>query len=321
MKPPDDLCILIPVWPGYWWVVPLTLALLDRHWPHRPPVFLLGLSPTEAGPQPHFPLTQPELRGNWTATLRDGVRQARRHFRRAYLVLEEHAPLAPCQEDHLHGTLPDFLDRRGGVYLSLMGWDNRRYSSRNPVLGRADHHIMHLTRPRAPRFHLHPALWDLAALEGCCDVALRSSVSGSAWAFEKTLEKPSVDLPPAWKSGCYQIAAHALRARFRGLSFAAARAERWLFNRLTAPLPWFVGSRGFDAYTRLLRLDDVFCPGPYPMIFSGLLAKGRLNPHLAGRLHRSSADRALLAEIAAAESTQRALPRAVVSKAESCFSS
>jgi hypothetical protein len=62
--------------------------------------------------------------------------------------------------------------------------------------------------------------------------------------------------------------------------------ERWIFNRLMALCPR-IPHRGLaNAYFRAMGFDDVFCEGPYPMIFSGLLQKGLTNPYLIKRLSR-----------------------------------
>ena len=64
--PPEDLCILMPVWRDYAWLAPITLDLLDKYWPAHPPVFLLGLTGEQAGAMPHFPTTDPTRVGNWS---------------------------------------------------------------------------------------------------------------------------------------------------------------------------------------------------------------------------------------------------------------
>ncbi len=64
--------------------------------------------------------------------------------------------------------------------------------------------------------------------------------------------------------------------------------------------PLLPGPRWAGRYLRLLRIDDVFCDGPYPMIFSGILQKGHMNEHLVRRLRRTPAGRETLVQISAA---------------------
>jgi hypothetical protein len=301
-----DLCILIPVWRNYRWLAPLMVAQLDKCWPSHPPAFLLGLTKAEASGASHFPVSDPSRRGNWCWMVRDGVRQAAAEFRKAYLIAEEHLPLAPCQGFHLDQTLPVAMERWNAVYISLMGWDNRRYASRNPQLGSDRLRMMHLVKPHAPRFHLHPALWRLDALDRCCEISLRDERgNGSAWHFEKTCEKLDADLPAEWKDGCYQIAAHTLASRRSALRTLSILTERWIFNRLIALTPWFPNHRWAESYFRLLAMDDVFCDGPYPMIFSGILRKGVFNEYLPRRLRGIPDGNRLIAQISAAHETWR----------------
>ena len=58
-------------------------------------------------------------------------------------------------------------------------------------------------------------------------------------------------------------------------------------------------------YARAVGFDDVYCDGPYPMFFSGIMAKGRVNPFLLRYLRRSVAGQSMLREI------QQILPPAV----------
>jgi len=294
----NDLCVLIPVWRDYRWLVPIMLDHLEKFWPEHPPVFLLGLTEEEAQGHPHFPVSDPARRGNWCWMVGDGVSQASAHFQRAYLIAEEHVPLQRCHGGHLNRTLPGLMDDLGAVYISLMGWDNRRYASRNPRLSWNRHRLMHLVRSHAPRFHLHPALWRLDALQRCCEISQRAEQKGgSAWHFEKTCEKPDADLPIEWKRGCYQIAAHALAEGEGWFRRMAVLLERWIFNRLLALVPWLPDPRWAERYLRLLAIDNVFCQGPYPMIFSGILQKGRLNENLSRRLGSTASGRHTLALI------------------------
>lgn len=292
----------MPVWKDYQWVAPLALELIGRYWPSHPPIYLLGLTKEEAGAMPHFELTNPELRGNWSAMVLNGVQQAKQHFTQAYLIAEEHVPLAPCHEEHLNKTLPSLMEKLSAAYISLMGWDNRRHPSKSPILDEAHYRMMHLTLPKAPRFHLHPALWRLDTLEKCCEISLRDvSKNGSAWHFEKTSDKLQADLPEEWKQGCYQIAASRMSSQplttQRRISTAT---ERWIFNKLMAVCPLIPSVKLAESYSRWVAFDNVFCNGPYPMFFSGLLQKGRLNIYLVKMLQRSSHGRELLEKIAKA---------------------
>jgi len=196
-------------------------------------------------------------------------------YRECYLIAEEHLPLAPCHKHHLERTIPDQARELGAKYVSLMGWDNRRYSFKSPVLPKQKYRWMHLTGLRDPRFHLHPAWWDLETLEKCCELALENrDANGSAWHFEKICDLAGNRLP---SNSCYQISASAMNLRSSAPWLSGVK--RWIFNKLMAVVP-LLPDAWQHPYYDACGFDIVFCDGPYPMVFSGVLAKGRMNPAL-----------------------------------------
>ena len=230
----------------------------------------------------------------------DGVKQMRgRGFDFVYLVAEEHVPLAPCHEEHLNVTLPRLMSDLPAVYISLMGWDNRRFPSRSPVLSAARHKFKHLVGAGDPRFHLHPALWRIDVLQACCELALEDTgKKGSAWHFEKINDRERGRHPAEWKSQCYQIHSASLSlhkpSAFRRV---ASSLEIFIFRKMMALAPLIPNSRLAGYYARAVGFDDVYCEGPYPMFFSGIMAKGRINPYLVKKLCRSADGRMMLDEI------------------------
>lgn len=298
-----NLGILVPVWRDYQWIAPILHETLDRWWPSHPGMWFCGLSDPLG--LPAFPLEPGTDRSNWTQVLLGGVRNMRAlGIEKAYLILEEHIPLGPCHEEHLNRTLPALMDELSASYLSLMGWDNRRYSSRSPVLDPARYQLKHLTGEIDSRFHLHPALWDLEVLETCCRLALRdSAANGSAWHFEKACSRSEAALSVAAKSGCYQIRASRLAwQRPSRTAEILAPVERFVFHKLMALYPWIKNPRAARAFLRCVPFDDVFCNGPYPMFYSGIMAKGGMNRFFVRHLRRNHPD--LLDRILAARPTQ-----------------
>lgn len=292
----------MPVWHGYQWLVPLALELIGKYWPAHPPIFLAGLTAEEAGAHDHVPVSDPARRANWSWMAGDGARQvAGLGFRQAYVIAEEHVPLAPCHEEHLNQTLPAWGHDLDAVYISLMGWDNRRYSSKSPRLPREFGRMMHLQGKGDPRFHLHPALWRLDAFIRCCELARATGdKNGSAWHFEKVNDRLDADLPEAWKKGCYQIAAGELRLRERSrIEAFAGLVERFAFNKLMAFYPLIRPRAAANAFARAVGFDDFFCEGPYPMFYSGLMAKGGINRYAARYLQKSPEGSRLLSRLAA----------------------
>ena len=271
------ICILASVYFPYRWVAEPTRRLIDAFWPDHPPLFFCGLTSEEAGALPHIPCNETAHPRSWAGFVKGAaVELQRRGFRQCYFLLEDQPPLAPCHSGHLAKTLPRLLDSLGGAYCGLMGWDSRRFTCRAPLLPEARHRLMHLTPPKAPRFHLHPALWNLAALEACASLTLRES-QHTPWRFEKTCDKPDAELSEEMKAGCYQISAESLMEtawpkKLRGT------LERFAFHRLMAlsPLAHRLGIG--PAYWDAVGFDDFLYEGPYPMFYAGVMSRGRLNP-------------------------------------------
>ncbi|MBE2205395.1 MAG: hypothetical protein IAE94_13770 [Chthoniobacterales bacterium] len=281
------LGILVPVWRDYEWMAPILLEGIRVQWPSHPEIRFCGLADTSA--LPAFPLESTTDRSNWTQVLLGGVKKMKAEgFGRVYLILEEHLPLAPCHEEHLNTTLPALMESLPASYISLMGWDNRRYTSRSPVVGH--HQLKHLTGVHDPRFHLHPALWDLETLEICCRIALRNpEKNGSAWHFEKACARPDADLPQGTREGCYQIRASQMALRPRTpLREVWAALDRLVFHKLMALYPLIPARRVGRLFLRHVPFDDVFCNGPYPMFYSGIMAKGGLNKYFMNHLRRNN---------------------------------
>jgi hypothetical protein len=272
----EKLCILSPVWPSYRAFAFLLAECLERFWPGHPELFFAAPSAWNLPANSLDPGEDPHQGTNWSWTLLQAVRQARaKGYRQCYLLAEEHLPLSLCNKYHLEVTIPSQAKELGAKYVSLMGWDNKRYSFRSTVLSKSQFRWMHLTGRRDPRFHLHPAWWDLETLEACCELALENSdANGSAWHFEKVCDLAGDRLPSC---DCYQICAGAMCSRPTPLW--SSLAERWFFNKLMAIVPRLpVAWR--RPYYDACGFDMVYCDGPYPIVFSGALAKGKINPAL-----------------------------------------
>lgn len=287
----SDLAILISVYHPYRWVAPFTHQLIERYWPEHPPLYFCGLTAEEAGSLPHIPCPQAELPRVWAEFVLDAARrlQAQGHTK-IYFLLEDHPPLGVCHHRHLSETLPGLLDAWNASYIGLMGWDNRRFINTSPILDEAHYRMAHLTGEKAPRFHLHPSLFRTEALIACLELLLRRD-KPNPWGFEKLCDKPDADLPEAFKQGCYQICGETLALEIPGRTEQwLRRGERFFYHRAMSLFPPLhrigLGMRYWD----WLGFDDFFYNGPFPMFYSGVMARARVNPFFVRYVEKHHAD-------------------------------
>jgi hypothetical protein len=291
-----NLCILVSVYYPYRWIAPFTRRLIDTHWPNHPPLFFCGLTAEEAGDLPHVPCRHPDQPRVWAQFVHEAVAQLKdRGFEACYFLLEDHPPLAACHEEHLGETLPALLSSMPASYIGLMGWDNRRFVTRAPIL--PPHKLMHLAPPRAPRFHLHPSLFRVDALLACLEL-LRNQDKQTPWGFEKICDKPDAALPEEFKRTCYQICGEEMALHPPGVfGRLGGRLERLIYHKamnLFPPLNRLgLGMAFWDAF----GFDNYFYNGPFPMIYSGVMARARVNPFFLRHLKRNGGEEPILREL------------------------
>jgi hypothetical protein len=302
----SDVSILVSVYHPYRWTAFFTHELIEKYWPDHPPLFFCGLTPEEAGTLPHIPVGEPALPRVWGHFVLEACRELKkRGFTKTYFLLEDHPPLAPCHQDHLNRTLPGLLDGIPASYIGLMGWDNRRFVTKAPITG--PHRFMHLTVPRAPRFHLHPSLFRLDALMACLELLIRHD-KPTPWGFEKICDKPDADLPEEFKKSCYQICGEELALHPPGpVGRLGGVLERFFYHRmmnLYAPLNRLgLGMKFWDG----LGFDDFFYNGPLPMFYSGIMSRGRVNPFFLRYLQTKRAGEEVFQRLIAEARTQGAI--------------
>jgi hypothetical protein len=262
--------------------------MIRRFWPDHPPVYFCGLTSEEAGELPHLPVKDSTLPRVWAEFAHDAAVELRsRGFEAVYFFLEDHMPLDMCHAENLTKLLPSLLNSLPASYIGLMGWDNRRFATRSgPVLPRSKHSLRHLTANNAPRFHLHPSLFRMDALVSCLE-ALRKHDKPNPWGFEKLCDKPDAPLPSEFKRTCYQICGSELALRNTG---AAGRIfsemERWFYHRLMSIVP-FARKLGFgNRFFKMAGFDGFFYEGPFPMVYSGVMAAGHVNPFFVRYLEK-----------------------------------
>ena len=276
----DRLCILITVYHPYRWTAPFTWKMIRKFWPGHPPVFFCGLTTEEAGDLPHIPVADATLPRVWADFAFEATAKLQADgFEAVYFFLEDHMPLDHCHVTNLRELLPSLLNSLPASYIGLMGWDNRRFASTGgPVLPQSRHRLMHLTNARAPRFHLHPSLFRMESLVACLD-ALRKHEKPNPWGFEKLCDKLDAPLPEEFKSTCYQVCGSELALKKPGAGKRLCdRLERLVFHKVMSIVPLAYKLGCGSRLWGMLGFDNFFYNGPFPMIYSGVMASGRANP-------------------------------------------
>jgi hypothetical protein len=290
------ICILVPTFEKNRALAEFTRKKVDEHWPGHPSLFFCGLR--DAKEQEDFlPLRDDPV--DWMSVVRSAVGDLQaRGFRKCYLILDDHAPMDRCHVAHLNGTLPRLLDELGAAFINLHGWGKFRPRS-GEMLGARYFFMERAKRQHLWKFALHPGLWDLEALGGILDVLLRKAdlQERTCWKFERRAGATDFDLPARWVDAAYRVCGAAMSARRAPRWHAAWRqAELFLLDVLRFAIRIFSGQKARDRFDAHYLGPYHYYDGPYPLFWSGIMKKGRLNADLIFflRLHRRHAQLAEL---------------------------
>lgn len=282
MKP----CILLCTCDKYTRLARLTIDLIGRRWPAHPSIFVCGASSSPGGRS--IPLADPP--GDWIGITRSALRVLRREgIRQCYLILEDHPPIGLCNAAALNGELPDWMDRLGAAYIGLYGWDQRT-RARGTNLGPEYGYLQRQADDYPWRWSLHPGLWNLEALDRILAVLAGTECGPggrTAWAFERRTGAADFPLPPELRGSSYRVCGlRLLGGPSPGVRRIMRAAEFRVFDVLR------LAARAAGGMPLLRRLDAAlmceyfFHDGPYPLYWSGVMRKGKLNEDLRRFLRR-----------------------------------
>lgn len=258
-----------------------TVERLRAFWPGHPPLFSCGLEAPLAGCEP---LKLRNLAADWMAVTHSAVVDLQaRGIRQAYVILDDHPPMARCHAGHLNETIPAMMDELGATSIALSGYGQRRRRF-GPVVRWREWTVDHVPGDELWKFPLHPALWNLEALEAILKFLLETLPvkEHTPWAFERKGGDPKAALPEKWKISCYRLCGEQMTAR----PAFALRHVPLRTAQLAADGVRFASRLLGGADARAYADHDyrwLDCPydGPYPLFWSGLMTKGAINPHLA----------------------------------------
>jgi hypothetical protein len=256
------LAILIPTFRKYRNLALQTRSIIQKYWENHPPVYLSGCVETE---QYWLPCKDE------TASWMDGFMEAlnelkKRGFSKVYVILDDHPPIRKCHANHLNTTLPEFMDSVNATNICLrgVGQSTRVPSLKvNPVT-KLSAKFRNTDASYKYIFSLHPSLWNLERLIQIAGILREndSEKSHTAWDLEKRTS--SLDgIPQVWKQSTYQVIGRKMTAHI------------FLFH-----LQLLLKTVTRALYLHKFPLFDslwAYYEGPYPIIFAGVMYRGKLN--------------------------------------------
>lgn len=267
-----NTCILISTCDRYRPLTEFTRARLREFWADAPPLRLSGIT----GDPLALPLRDDPR--NWMRVTRSACDDLLADgFAHAYLILEDHPPLGRCHAEHLNVTLPAMMRELGAVSISLSGYGQGR-EIHGKIAKWRDWELDRCRPDTLWKYPLHPALWRLDALRDLLDrlIAWLPEEEHTPWAFERRGGSQEAGLPESLTAHSYRI---------EGTAHAAIPLPGKLSNFKAATDVYRFAVRNFVGETARTVIDERllgvhhYYHGPYPLIWSGLMRKGALNPN------------------------------------------
>lgn len=253
--------------------------MIDRHWPGHPPLFLCGCSSGEG--MDCLVLRDDPV--DWAGITLSAVEDlCARGFSYCYLILDDHPPLGACSEEHLNHTLPELMERMSAATINLYGWDQRA-PSQGSILGPDTYYMQKQDSEFLWQFSLHPALWSLEALRDLLRELAKSNdpAMRSPWAFERRSGEQGFDLPSSCRNNSFRVCGlRMLGGRWRLWRRASRRLEFRIIDLTRWLIRLAVGAKSIERIDAALASEYGFFDGPYPLYWSGLMRKGRVNSEL-----------------------------------------
>lgn len=249
-----------------------TRARICEFWEDSPPLRICGI---EGEP---YALPLRDNPRNWMKVTRSACDDLLAEgFDQVYVILDDHPPLGTCHAKHLNETLPEMMRELGAVSIALSGWGQGRITHGKLRQWR-DWQLDRCLATTLWKFPLHPALWRLDALRAVLDHLIRTLPENehTPWAFERKGGASDSGLPE-------DLTAHSYRIEGRSKAAKAYPARFELLKSATDFYRYSVRKIGGEAARRAVdeRIMGVhhYYHGPYPLIWSGLMRKGEINPN------------------------------------------
>lgn len=194
----------------------------------------------------------------------------------AYLLLDDHPPLGPCDAARLNDELPTMMRELDAVSIALSGHGQGRARFGRAVRWR-DWDLDLCLPSTLWKLPLHPALWRVDALRRLLDelIVRLPDAEQTPWAFERKGGAPDSGLPEELISRSYRIdgRSKAVASYPHGLA-----AMRWATDAYRFAARRIGGETARAAVDSRVMGVSHYYHGPYPLFWSGLMRKGAVNP-------------------------------------------
>lgn len=276
-------CILLSTCDKYISLAACTIDLINQRWENHPPIYVCGASDPCIENVKFLMLEDDPL--DWIGITQSAVAHLiSLKYDKCYLILDDHPPLGQCNENHLNITLPTLMAKLNAAYIGLYGWDQGT-SSLGDAHAAEYQYLQKQAGSFSWRYSLHPALWDLEFLNSILvmmPVLNNDMFTRSIWSFERRSGSFAYPLQYAPSNGdSYRVFGLGMLAGSNKLLRKFFRQGFYAFGNL---LLWIVGTvLGKSIKTRLeqsMMPERLFFDGPYPLYWSGVMQKGRINKNL-----------------------------------------
>ena len=267
-----NTCILISTCARYQPLAEFTRARIREFWKDAPPLRLCGIT----GDPCALPLRDDPR--NWMKVTRSACDDLIADgFSQAYVILDDHPPLGTCHATHLNETLPAMMRELGAVSIALSGWGQGREPMGKSRKWR-DWELDHCLVSNLWKFPLHPALWRLDALRQILDhlISTLPEAEQTPWAFERKGGAVDSGLPESLTAHSYRIEGRSKSAKKYPTKFEWLKSSTDLYRYAVRKIAGEQARAAVDE--RILGIHHYY-HGPYPLIWSGLMRKGKVNPN------------------------------------------
>jgi len=275
-----NICILILTCEKYLDLAILTVTLIKQRWKNHPPIFVCGVSFLTSEGVEILPFEGDQR--DWIGMVSSAALQLlEKGFQTVYLILDDHPPLGVCNDEHLNHTLPNLMDKLGAAYIGLYGWDQSTFSQ-GTIMSKEFHKLQIQDKSFLWRYSLHPALWRLEALRDISTAILMRGndlLAKSAWAFERISGSSEIyDAISQWEGRSYRIFGLGMLEKKHRIKHMFFRRLFYIFtNGTLLAIKKIFGAYAQERFSALIIAERLFFDGPYPLYWSGVMQKGKLN--------------------------------------------